>query len=228
MLASQNDNIIVKLSTQEIIEVMQTLNVPITEQDIIKPNPQLYQRVYEHFLELFLGISKEEFYQPSFEILDALEYPELHAESMAFMTFFTYVRSFMNDIGIANFGLNDLLKPEPKRIKIILSAVINFARFREDQLAVFEQLSKTTDDLNEKKTMLERSVGELNEKVEAIKYKRKEDEPEVQKAEAVNSALIMELKEYNRTQSQLSSNVEKLKEERSVLQDQIVTLLSFY
>ena len=48
----------------------------------------------------------------------------------------------MADIGIPDFSLMDWLKPEPRRLTILLSGVINFARFRDVNLAVFDELTQ--------------------------------------------------------------------------------------
>jgi kinetochore protein Nuf2 len=45
----------------------------------------------------------------------------------------------MNAVGILDFSIRDLIKPDPLRLKLILSATINFVKFREEQSAVFEK-----------------------------------------------------------------------------------------
>jgi len=47
-------------------------------------------------------------------------------------------------VGITDFSLKDVLKPEPDRVAYILSGLINFGKFREMQLANFEQLTEKT------------------------------------------------------------------------------------
>lgn len=41
-------------------------------------------------------------------------------------------------VGVDDFSLRDLIKPEPAHVRRILSAVINFAKFREERMIVFE------------------------------------------------------------------------------------------
>jgi len=53
----------------------------------------------------------------------------------------------MTLVGITDFSIRDLIKPDAARVKNILSAIINFAKFREEQLPVFDK-------------HIERSVGE--------------------------------------------------------------------
>jgi hypothetical protein len=46
--------------------------------------------------------------------------------------------------GIHDFGLKDIYKPEAPRLRVILSAIINFAKFREDKVAAFEEYVTNT------------------------------------------------------------------------------------
>jgi kinetochore protein Nuf2 len=48
----------------------------------------------------------------------------------------------MTQVGILDFSIRDLIKPEALRVKTILSAIINFAKFREEQLAVFDKYTE--------------------------------------------------------------------------------------
>lgn len=48
----------------------------------------------------------------------------------------------MTEVGIDDFSLRDVLKPEPPRVRRILSAVINFAKFREEQMAIYDQYTQ--------------------------------------------------------------------------------------
>ena len=54
----------------------------------------------------------------------------------------------MESVGINDFSLKDVLKPESHRIKMILSGIINFAKFREEQLVFFEEYSLKAEELN--------------------------------------------------------------------------------
>ena len=76
------------LKMNDILQCMDDLNIPLNEQDITKPNPQQLQKIYESFLEIFKGVPKERFSQPRFELLDMLEYPELHNNSLTLIAFY--------------------------------------------------------------------------------------------------------------------------------------------
>jgi kinetochore protein Nuf2 len=67
----------------------------------------------------------------------------------------------MKCVGIHDFNMRDVLKPEHMRFRILLSAVINFAKFREEQLGVFEELSKKSSLTAETLSDLQAKESEL-------------------------------------------------------------------
>lgn len=48
----------------------------------------------------------------------------------------------MMDIGVPEFTLVDWMKPDTKRLIVILSGIINFARFRDVHLATFDEVTQ--------------------------------------------------------------------------------------
>jgi len=48
-------------------------------------------------------------------------------------------KKLMSKIGVENFSIRDVIKPEPLRLRRDLSALINFAKFREDRMVLFEE-----------------------------------------------------------------------------------------
>jgi kinetochore protein Nuf2 len=57
--------------------------------------------------------------------------------------------------GIRDFSLTDLVTPEPKRTLFILSAIINFERFRQDRLSHFARYQQEAEDLAEARSEAE-------------------------------------------------------------------------
>jgi hypothetical protein len=70
-----------------------------------------------------------------------MPHPSLH-QDFGEVNFFLALRNFMTMIGFPNFSLRDLNVPTGKRLRIQLSAVINFAKFRDEQLKAYVKLSE--------------------------------------------------------------------------------------
>jgi hypothetical protein len=67
---------------------MEEYGIPLTEQDIKKPQPEKMAAIYERFVEDMMGVFREDLQQPQFGALDAFEQPELHEESVPQMLFY--------------------------------------------------------------------------------------------------------------------------------------------
>jgi len=48
----------------------------------------------------------------------------------------------MNSCQLFSFSMKDVYKPQPERTMVCLSAVINFAKFREERLAHYQQMAE--------------------------------------------------------------------------------------
>ena len=69
------------LPAGELLQCMSDMGLPMSEQDLQKPNPDHMRMIYENFVETLMGISREELQQPAFDAIEDFEYPELHEES---------------------------------------------------------------------------------------------------------------------------------------------------
>ena len=131
----------------------------------------------EQLTEVCAGISREELNQPAFAGLSVLSYPELHEDSIPHINNFRmcqryhlvlfvipihqinayhnfvllFLNSMMETCGITEYSVNDLTAPTTKRLRRQLSGIINFAKFREERLALLADLTIQRDVLTEQR-----------------------------------------------------------------------------
>lgn len=160
-----------ELKSVEILQCMEDLRIPLSDQELSKPTPMVVQRILEGFADIFMGIPRDSFasVQPSFGVMEMLEYPDLHMDSIALISFYRTILRLMIEVGIDDFSLRDIIRPDGPRLKLMLSAVINFAKFREEQLAVFEDLSRRSEEIVQERTRLLGRHQELVKKIDVIK-----------------------------------------------------------
>lgn len=210
-----------ELPIKVIVQVFEEMRIPMTEADITKPSPGQVQRVYETLLEMFTGTGKESYSQPSFSVMEMVEYPELHYESISLITFYRAMLNFVSQIGIDDFSLKDIIRPEMPRLKRIYSGIINFAKFREEQLVVFEKFMAQSQETVELRNNLFQQNHELKQKVDTLKAERLQEEPLIKEVKDSIAILLTQLKEFKRIQESMSNEMEKLKLERNDFSDRI-------
>lgn len=68
-----------ELKNQDVLECLGDLGIPLSEPELVRPTVLTVQRVYEMFVEMFMGSGNNN----ASSVLEMLEYPELHSESVS-------------------------------------------------------------------------------------------------------------------------------------------------
>ncbi|KAJ8608550.1 hypothetical protein MRB53_039604 [Persea americana] len=114
-------------------------------------------------------------------------------------------------------ALQDIIKPDAKRVRRILSAIINFAKFREERLEVYEKFTGKASEYHTKLEDLTIQNEHLTKRVEELKIRRIQEEPLVAQARAVNEGLTNELYDLKRIEGQTMTEYDRLKSEKAEL-----------
>ena len=95
-------------------------------------------------IEICCGLTEEDFEKTSDRCKDkaaSFDFPQIH-EDFSDTRLFLELKKCMETCGIYDFGWKDLACPTPKRFRCQLSAAINMAKFREDQLKLYAELNE--------------------------------------------------------------------------------------
>jgi hypothetical protein len=71
-----------------LITQLSELEITATEDDLAKAKEAFVLRVFEQFVEILMGVSNEDLNQPVFSGLKAIEYTQLHEDSIPRITLF--------------------------------------------------------------------------------------------------------------------------------------------
>lgn len=162
--------------------------------------------------------------QPVIPALDALDFPELHDESIPAMAFVRSLTRLITASGVRDFSLRDLHKPEAPRLKRNLSAIINFAKFREEKLAAYTELQEEFEGLVSTKDAALSENAALQSELTALQEAGEAELPEVARLEEERARLVAANQNLNRQQAGLSSEVRTLKHQANTLTDEAAVL----
>ena len=124
--------------------------------------------------------------------------------------------------GITDFKLDDIKeKPDPKRLKRNLSAIINFAKFREDRHVGYVEFTQETDGLAQEKTRLEEENERLLTEVKDAKAQRQREAPEEAALKADNEKREVVVHELFNEQTKVQNECQALKAELRKVEDAI-------
>ena len=123
--------------------------------------------------------------------------------------------------GISDFKLDDVNKPDPKRLRRNLSAIINFAKFREDRQPGYVEFTQETDGLAQQKAKLEEENERLLTEVKDAKLQRQREAPEQQELVGDNQKREVVVHDLFNRQTEVQNECQALKAELHKVQDAI-------
>ncbi|ORY79910.1 Nuf2 family-domain-containing protein [Protomyces lactucae-debilis] len=209
------------LPPDEITACLRELHIAVTADDLVRPTASKMQLIYSMFADIMMGVTSDFIYSCKTACEQCSDHPDLFADPAHLMIFYNYLRILMKEVGYHQFALQDLIKPEPKRVLQNLSAIINFAKFREERLGVYEQYTAKASELWEDHEQILADNKELIDSVEEVRANRVREEPHVAKAKQVNEGLTAELYDLKRVEGQTMAEYDRVKGEKAELTERL-------
>lgn len=95
------------LKSADILSCLSDLQIPCSHEDLVKPQPHRIMQILDNFLEILVGVNRETLLSscPSFAVMEMFEYPELHNDSLALLTFYRKLYVAIIGASLLNFQL---------------------------------------------------------------------------------------------------------------------------
>ncbi|KAF8762343.1 hypothetical protein HU200_009521 [Digitaria exilis] len=205
-----------EMSPAEIAAALHTFGIAPTAnlraEDIANPQPELLPSVLSLFLTEIAGHESD--HQLGFDLLQALDNPEHHMCAITLRRLYQKARDFLDSIYFGGITLRDLLRPHPRRVVDILSAIVNFLHFRNEKLAFLDSIINEYPGWDERLTDLKSRIAEHEKKKADHACKEQMQQPVVQQLEAEVNALKQKIQEYNTQQLALRSRAKAIDEKK--------------
>ncbi|KAI8581191.1 hypothetical protein K450DRAFT_233545 [Umbelopsis ramanniana AG] len=211
------------LSNTTLLRCLREIQLPFTEEDLMKPTAQSTQYLFERCLDLLMGVHTTQIEEVRDKMLQNIEHPEVHHDMLGMLLLYDRMSKLMLELGFADFNFRDITKPTHDRIVKILSALVNYARFREERLTTFEQISATGDEIAMKRANLEQIHDETSAKLNQLKEKAKAEEPETKAKEAENEEYGRTLRDQKKNADSIHTQYQELKATQHHLRDEMQT-----
>mmetsp|Transcript_42730 Transcript_42730/g.106345 ORF Transcript_42730/g.106345 Transcript_42730/m.106345 type:complete len:450 (+) Transcript_42730:39-1388(+) len=209
------------LPNKEIVHLLNEISIEVVDDDLLNPTSGKVQLLYQQLVELLLNQRREDMLQPQFAGMAELEFPELHDESVSTMAFLRACQRLLTTCGISDFTLQDLIKPEHKRLRRNMSAVLNFCKFREDQLTKYMEFRQETDALANKKLHLEQENERLLTELKDVTRERQQEAPEEQALKSENEEREVVMRELWKRKTAMEQENKLLKAQLQEVKDEI-------
>ena len=209
------------LDVPELVSCLQECDFSAaTLETITKPTSNSIIKLYQQIIDLFANINTETYYNE--DVTDVSDTSNTIPIAILNLT----CHKFFKVIGIPDFNMMDLCKPDFQRTRRLLSAVVNYARFREERIfdckESIQQMSDLSDVLESKfdsfnllrqqNNEIRAELGYLNNDQNS-ENKNIEDNEEfnVEKLDEMSNDLEIQLKSLTKKQESLSLEYESYK-----------------
>mgnify|MGYP003445310235 FL=1 len=209
---SRNQDVFPILDLQELVICLQSCDFALaTQENISRPTSDYMVTLYKQIIENFMGISVESLLNSSNQETGdghlQEENENIYSDTLNVLILNKICFKFFENIGVQDFNMTDLYKPEAQRTQRLLSAVVNYARFREERMfdcnsfilqmeSLLGQLRSKFDDYN--------LIQQQLKQYEDVDGDNIPDEQELQKLEEQNKELEIQLKKLTKIQETLS------------------------
>ncbi|XP_046860691.1 kinetochore protein Nuf2-like [Xenia sp. Carnegie-2017] len=202
------------LSYEEAISSLrQMFDLNVCEEELRRPTSQFVKKLMLDLATTSLGISREQMMQPPFKLVSMLPYPDILEEGASFIYYTLIVQRFLHSCLVKDFSKNDLTDPKPKRTLNIISAVVNYEKFKGTQNQHFDRVTEKKESVAEQKRLLQERNKELKGKIAKIKAARSVDEEKIQQVQPIVEDLKKEVNDLNIKQASDVKYTQQLKTE---------------
>lgn len=238
------------LDFKELSICLQGCDFIANEELVSRPSSQYIRTLFEQLLDTFMGFSPEYCVATTKALVtqsadnnsrdaekqgidEEDEIGDDIGDTMHTLVLFRAAYTMLQTCGVHDFTLMDLMRPEPQRIRRILSAVINYARFREEHLRECEPLVRICEGNMEEVRKVEDENDRLANEIDRLRGKLHEDEEEqpengaghkrstLPQLKNFNAMLEVELKRLQRSQESLKQEHTQYKERKMRLLEKL-------
>jgi kinetochore protein Nuf2 len=129
----------------------------------------------------------------------------------------------MTAVGVPEFSMDEVFQPTAKHTIRNMSALINYARFREERLDIAEELKQESEDLDAQRQDLQDENEQLQKRLAELRADKEELVPLKEEIVADCDALTTDVTKLNKRQATLGNEIKELKAESNQYMDRIAT-----
>ncbi|GMT08863.1 hypothetical protein PFISCL1PPCAC_160, partial [Pristionchus fissidentatus] len=166
-----------------IINKLAFLQIHVTPNDLIKPEPERVQQLYRSFLIKGFGIAEASLMQPEMSWItpEMQKDPDLYSNAQCKFILLRFIQSILSDFtnmtdDMPQFGIGALIDPKPRETRQFIMQLLEIHTIKqmtlpycdEEENRLNEEMraaNKMENDANEMENRLERMKGEKNSRI---------------------------------------------------------------
>ncbi|XP_038153937.1 kinetochore protein Nuf2 [Cyprinodon tularosa] len=173
------------------------------------PKPEVVQTIYMRVLYLVSRFGPE--CHSMVPLSEDIQNPTYHEGAAAILSLFNRMKQFLQMCLMYDFSLNDLLAPKKQRTLVILSAIMNFLKFRKERLERMLETRAVLRAAKEKQELFNKGIRDLEKKIQLLTTIPPEQQAEAERLAADLSELQANIRQEYKEGNAISESVAELK-----------------
>lgn len=162
------------LRTGELVASLVDIGLPVSADDVDRPTASKVVPLYSWFLNALTQLTLEDVMVAAQLTLDNMAAnPDLPTELLRETVYVGALHATLNQVMqwacLDDFSVKDIRDPQPARLRRILSALLNFYLFEQDQMPRLAHLEESSEELAKEEHDYERKMVELQDAIERKK-----------------------------------------------------------
>lgn len=189
------------MAPKAIVDVLALIGAPpVTCENITKPSAEVVATMYQALAEFCYDLDVQQLKTRAFEVPSVAQYMEIFDEALDVVAILRFTKQLAFINRVENFSTKDIWDPQSKRLRAILSGIINFCRYKEKQTGMITTMTQEIQQLDHVRL-------ELVEKLTVVGA-------EVAQAQVQHSAELQDMREAENVLQEARDTVEKLQKQR--------------
>lgn len=139
-----------------------------------------------------------------------IHHPEIFNEAMDLVSIFGLCRQLACINGIEDFCLRDVWEPQTKRLRLLLSGIINFCRYKESQFIIISGLKEDVQSLEGIRLEREEKVADLDHELADAQVQHEQEQPKMWACEHEVQDAREEVERLGKQRHQVERQLEEL------------------
>jgi myosin heavy subunit len=207
-MAMQRGHAFKLMSPKAIVDVMSVIlqntsssfHPAVTCENIEKPSAEIVAVMYQALSEFCFDMDIQQVKGRAAEVPTVGQFVEIFDEAMDIISIFKLARQLAFINRVEDFSLKDMWDPQTKRLRALLSGIINFCRYKESQTGIITTMKAEVQALDNVRL-------ELVDKSNVI-------ENELAQAQAQHSAELQDMWDAENILQEAKDTVDKLQKQR--------------
>jgi DNA repair exonuclease SbcCD ATPase subunit len=134
-----------------IVDVLTMIGVhpAVTPENIDKPTPEMAAVMYQALSEFCYDMDVQQVKGRATEVPSVEQFVEIFDEALDVITTFKLARQLAFINRVEDFSMKDVWDPQSKRLRAILSGIINFCRYKESQTGIVQTMKEEVQNLDQ-------------------------------------------------------------------------------